>query len=477
MSVIRLQGDNEKRMGVYYEVDTSVEPIGAGGMGQVYKGVCVNMQNGATRPVAIKFMYDDLPDHAIERARREASICLRNDNLIGMLGFIETVDKDVTGKVMKHYHVVSELLTGVSLSDVLEGKTKDVYGNDVPFAVKMSQDFKNDPEHFAAIVVTSVLSGVMALHDAGYIHRDIDPTNIMLTEEGRIKLIDFGIAKQMNNLTTSDKSLTVAGSFMGKPEYASPELVLGDVKHQNQTTDIYAVGILLYQCLLGHPPFEGARHEVLDKQLKVKLPLGKIKNKGLRNIIAKACEKKQEQRFQTSAQMRVAFETLNGVKPAMSKNKKIGIIAACVAVAVVFGLGTLKLKQKQEAEKAQMEQIATEKKNQEMLVAFQEKKDAADVALNKGLDIENDSCEKFLFVAYTTYSQLAKDIKSNAVLSASEQEVASKMQTVSATLDSTLNAFNKVAEELAAFGENEMAETYSKRAAAIEQFKKSNKIK
>ena len=111
MSVIRLQGDNEKRMGVYYEVDTSVEPIGAGGMGQVYKGVCVNMQNGATRPVAIKFMYDDLPDHAIERARREASICLRNDNLIEMLGFIETVDKDVTGKVMKHYHVVSELLT------------------------------------------------------------------------------------------------------------------------------------------------------------------------------------------------------------------------------------------------------------------------------------------------------------------------------------------------------------------------------
>ena len=175
--------------------------------------------------------------------------------------------------------------------------------------------------------------------------------------------------------------------------------------------------------------------------------------------------------------MRVAFETLNGVKPAMSKNKKIGIIAACVAVAVVFGLGTLKLKQKQEAEKAQMEQIATEKKNQEMLVAFQEKKDAADAALDKGLDIENDSCEKFLFVAYTTYSQLAKDIKSNAVLSASEQEVASKMQTVSATLDSTLNAFNKVAEELAAFGENEMAETYSKRAAAIEQFKKSNKIK
>ena len=477
MSVIRLQGDNEKRNGVYYAVDTAIDPIGAGGMGQVYKGVCVNMQNGATRPVAIKFMYDDLPDHAIERARREASICLRNDNLVEMLGFIETVDRDVTGVVKKHYHVVSELLTGVSLSDVLEGKTKDVYGNDVPFAVKMAQDFKNDPEHFASIVVTNVLSGLMALHDAGYIHRDIDPTNIMLTEEGRIKLIDFGIAKQMNNLTTNDKSLTVAGSFMGKPEYASPELVLGDVKHQNQTTDIYAVGILLYQCLLGHPPFEGARHEVLDKQLKVKLPLGKIKNKGLRAIIAKACEKKQELRFQTSAQMRVAFETLNGVKPAMSRNRKIGIVAAGIAVVMVFGFGTLKLKQKHNAEKAQIEQIETEKRNQEVLVAFQEKKDAADIALNKGLDIENDSCEKFLFAAYTAYSQLSKDIDANDVLTASKQDVAAKMQTVTVTLDSTLNAFNKVADELASFGEEELAEIYSKRAASIEQFLKSNKIK
>ena len=477
MSVIRLQGDNEKRNGVYYEVDTAIDPIGAGGMGQVYKGVCVNMQNGATRPVAIKFMYDDLPDHAIERARREASICLRNDNLVEMLGFIETVDRDVTGVVKKHYHVVSELLTGVSLSDVLEGKTKDVYGNDVPFAVKMAQDFKNDPEHFASIVVTNVLSGLMALHDAGYIHRDIDPTNIMLTEEGRIKLIDFGIAKQMNNLTTNDKSLTVAGSFMGKPEYASPELVLGDVKHQNQTTDIYAVGILLYQCLLGHPPFEGARHEVLDKQLKVQLPLGKIKNKGLRAIIAKACEKKQELRFQTSAQMRVAFETLNGVKPAMSRNRKIGIVAAGIAVVMVFGFGTLKLKQKHNAEKAQIEQIETEKRNQEVLVAFQEKKDAADIALNKGLDIENDSCEKFLFAAYTAYSQLSKDIDANDVLTASKQDVAAKMQTVTVTLDSTLNAFNKVADELASFGEEELAEIYSKRAASIEQFLKSNKIK
>ena len=91
MSVIRLQGETEKRKGIYYQLDSNDSPIGVGGMGQVFKGVCVNERNGATRPVAIKFMFDDLPPHAIERARREASIQLRNDNLVEMLGFIEII--------------------------------------------------------------------------------------------------------------------------------------------------------------------------------------------------------------------------------------------------------------------------------------------------------------------------------------------------------------------------------------------------
>ena len=85
MAIIRLQGEEEKRKGIYFQLDTADEPIGAGGMGQVFKGICVNTQTHAVREVAIKFMYDDLPAHAIERGRREASIQLRNDNLIEML--------------------------------------------------------------------------------------------------------------------------------------------------------------------------------------------------------------------------------------------------------------------------------------------------------------------------------------------------------------------------------------------------------
>ena len=131
MAIIRLQTETEKRKGIFYQFDTEMPPIGEGGMGKVCEGLCVNEQNGSTRPVAIKFMFDDLPSSAYERARREAEIQLRNDNLVEMLGFIETQDVSLTGEVRRHYHVISELLTGVSLSDILEGKTKDRTGEDV----------------------------------------------------------------------------------------------------------------------------------------------------------------------------------------------------------------------------------------------------------------------------------------------------------------------------------------------------------
>ena len=202
------------------------------------------------------------------------------------------------------------MLTGVSLSDLLEGKCNDVHGKEIPFVKKMLKDYQTDPVHFAKIIIINVLSGLMALHDAGYIHRDIDPSNIMLTEDGHIKLIDFGICKQVNKLTTHDRGLTTTGVFMGKAEYAAPELVLGDLRSQNQTTDIYAIGILLYQCIVGHVPFEGPSHQVLDKQLHKKMPLSTVKDKKLRKIIEIATEKNQSVRYQTAAQMRVAIETL-----------------------------------------------------------------------------------------------------------------------------------------------------------------------
>lgn len=341
MAIIRLQGDSERQKHIYYEFDSNDRPLGEGGMGKVYKGRCVDERTGMSKDVAIKFMFSDLPDHAIERARREASIQLHNDNLVEMLGFIETSEKNVMGETIKRYHVVSELLEGVMLDDLLQGKITDQTGHLIPFADRLYQEYRNNPYTFAVTIIRSVLSGVMALHDAGYIHRDIDPTNIMITKNGHIKLIDFGIAKAINTLTTHDKALTTAGVFMGKPWYAAPELVLGDVKHQNATTDIYAIGILFYQLYIGVRPFEGANHEVLDMQLHKKMPLKLIPRKDVRTIIAKATNKRQDLRYHSAAEFRVDMDKLETGAIDREKSlviRKIAIWAGGIATVAVLSI-------------------------------------------------------------------------------------------------------------------------------------------
>lgn len=470
MSVIILQGETEKKKGIRYQLDSSAEPIGVGGMGQVFEGECINELTGTTRPVAIKFMYDDLLPQAVERAKREASIQLRNDNLVEMLGFIETEEVTATGEVVKHHHVVSELLTGVSLADLLEGKTKDRNGEVVPYAIKLQQELKNDPEHFAITIVVNILSGLLALHDAGYIHRDIDPSNIMVTTEGHIKLIDFGIAKQMNNLTTNDRSLTVAGKFMGKPEYAAPELVLGDIKHQNQTTDIYAVGILLYQCIVGHTPFEGARHEILEKQLKTKLPLQMIKNKAIKNIIATACEKKQELRYQTAAQMRVALETMNGLKRGMTMQKKLVIGGVAAAIVVALTVATCSVRQNQQVAQEEAEKALQAKQKADFSNKIKQQVAEAEKFANLGFNKSGDNYENSLIKAFQLYEQIEAILEKNKTYSVSVPNISAQKQKILADLDSTSVDLERQAQELGTLGEKEMAESCLQRASNIKNF-------
>lgn len=337
MSTIKLQGQFEKQKGIYYEVDPTDPPIGIGGMGRVYKGICVNEHSHEIKPVAIKFMFEDLPVHAIERARREASIQLRNDNLVEMLGFIETLDDMGDGQMVKHYHVVSELLHGVPLSDLLEGDVTDFEGNEVDFAIEMLMMQKEHPEQFAIKIVKNVLAGIMALHDNGYIHRDIDPSNIMLTADNHIKLIDFGIAKKLDSLSTDEEISLQTNKkerLVGKPKYAAPELIRGEVKKQNRTTDIYSIGILLFQLTCGFLPFEGNIKEVMQMQLKDDVPIAHISDPALRNIVRQATEKKQEKRFQSASEFRVALDTMPQPK---SKSALLFIVFAAV-LGIILGI-------------------------------------------------------------------------------------------------------------------------------------------
>ena len=311
MAIIKLQGDSEKKQGIYYEFDDTSTPLGEGGMGKVFRGRRINVYTHETRDVAIKFMFSGLPQNVIQRAEDEANIKLQHENLVEMMGFLAVDTKMPNGVKATRYHVVSELLIGVSLSDLIQGVVTDQNGVAIPYAQTLYKLYNSSPEQFAVTVVKKVLSGIMALHDAGYIHRDIDPSNVMVTRDGNIKLIDFGIAKKVDGLKTHDRNLTTAGQFMGKPQYAAPELIIGDIKNQNKPTDIYALGVLLFQLTTGHLPFEGPANVVLNNHLHSSLPLKQIKNARLKKIIANATEKDCTKRYQSAAEFRAALDSLS----------------------------------------------------------------------------------------------------------------------------------------------------------------------
>lgn len=330
-----LQGENEKRNGIYYEYDPFSKPLGEGGMGVVYKGFRVNAATGGRQVVAIKAMKDGLPDEVYGRARREASIQLKNDNLVEMMGFISTNEQELGGRVIRRYYVVSEFLNGVVLTDLLKGNFKDRDGIEIPYAKQLYTRYVSDKESTVVEIIKRVLAGIMALHDKGFIHRDIDPSNIMVTKEGNLKMIDFGIAKDVTNLNTHDGLHTSAGKFIGKAEYAAPELVLGDVRSQNFTTDVYAIGILFYQLLVGKLPFDGPQYDVLQKQLKKNLPVGNIPYRKYRSIVKKATAKNQADRYQSCVEMRMAIDTAtDGFDWGLA-----GKAAAIIVVACGLGFG------------------------------------------------------------------------------------------------------------------------------------------
>lgn len=329
-----LQGEVERQHHIYYEFERGKEPIGAGGMGTVYRGRMVDEKTGAFREVAVKEIEPE-GDYSerqtiLDRARREASIQLRNDDLVEMLGFVETTEKKL-GIEKTRYYVISEFLDGVTLDKVLSGVYADYKGADVDYAKELAANYGKDREGTATLIIKHVLSAITALHDNGYLHRDIDPSNIMITSDGRMKLIDFGIAKKQNSLDKSDMMQSKSGAFVGKVEYAAPELVEGKITEQNFTTDIYAAGVLFYQLLTGHLPFAGNRFEIMKGQLNGKPDFSKIHSKKYRAIVEKAMSKKQANRFVSASAMRAALD-----EEVESKSKWPYIAVAAIAVLVAI---------------------------------------------------------------------------------------------------------------------------------------------
>lgn len=333
--MVTIQKTDKRGHKIRYEIDIDNPScyLGFGGTGTVYKGIQTDTTIGSKREVAVKFLNDDLVKERFERAKREAELRITHENLVEMIDFIDDVDD----KEHHKYYVVSEMLYGVMLFDLLKGKLESQDGTVHEGVQKLYDLCQEDRDKFAVLIVRNVLSGIMAMHDKGYIHRDIDPSNVMITDEGVIKLIDFGLAKDLSQLDTHDRQLTVEGVFYGKAMYASPEQALGDTLHQDFRTDIYTLGIMFYEIITGELPFDGPVHEVLHKQLREKMPVHNIANKQIRNIIYKATRKEQNLRYKSAYEFRVALDELSWEQS--SERSKSWLIWLFFAVgALAFGV-------------------------------------------------------------------------------------------------------------------------------------------
>lgn len=311
MNIVQFQGENPD---IIYEFDKDSTPLGEGGMGCIYQGIRTDNSRKIRSVVAIKCIKPELATNStvIQRAQREASVQIDHPNLIRMYGFFTGTEYyQYSGTYVPAYYIVMERLVGVNLDEALfKGITTDRSGIQVPIAAEICQMYKDNREYASVAIMQSIIAGVSFLHKSGFIHRDLDPSNIMLTQEGFAKVIDFGICKKIGVSAVFGSGLTQAGQFLGKVAYAAPEMILGDLNSQCPATDVYSLGIFMYQLICGRLPVLGPEQKVMDAHLKGSLDLAAVKNKKLRSIIRKATEKDPKRRYSSVDDLNAALDSL-----------------------------------------------------------------------------------------------------------------------------------------------------------------------
>jgi serine/threonine-protein kinase len=255
-----------------------VEEIASGGMAVVYRAV----QDPLGRTVAIKALKTSAAaeENVITRFEREAKSLanLQHENIIHVYDYHQE-----RGAMF----IVMEYVQGIDLYDLLEKCGR------LPYDV-------------AAIIAMQVARALDYVHFRGIVHRDIKPANIMIARTGGVKVMDFGIARD-----TNFADLTEAGTGIGTPAYMSPEQVLGD--KLDARSDIFSLGVVLYQMLTGKKPFvedekKSAMHKIrLEKHESARSVNPEIPRE-LTNIIDKCLEKQPRDRWRSAQHMVMALE-------------------------------------------------------------------------------------------------------------------------------------------------------------------------
>jgi serine/threonine protein kinase len=298
-----------------YEI---VAPIGAGGMGEVYRARDTRLN----RDVAIKILPEFFATD-VDRLRRfqleaQSAGALNHPNVLAIYDI---------GTYENTPYLVSELLQGESLKERLsQGK----------LGINRAVDYGRQ-----------IAAGLAAAHAKGITHRDIKPDNLFITRDGRVKILDFGIAKltgaQVSGQTATMALNTSAGTVMGTAAYMSPEQARGQAV--DQRSDIFSFGCVLYEMLTGARPFHGdTAADLMSSILREEPDLNKIPSPVLQRIVAHCLEKSPEQRFQSAQDIAFDLEAItqqdSGPKPAIRMAKRNPapwlVAAAAVLACAVF---------------------------------------------------------------------------------------------------------------------------------------------
>ena len=253
--------------------------VGVGGMANVYRGVDEKTGNA----IAVKVLKEEFLDNEelVRRFKNESKAI----SILDHPNIVKVYDVSVTDRLQ---YIVMEYVDGITLKEYLKQR-----GGALTW---------KETVHFA----TQVLRALQHAHSKGIIHRDVKPQNIMLLADGSIKMMDFGIAR-----FSRAQSQTVSDKAIGSVHYISPEQAKGD--KTDARTDIYSVGVMLYEMLSGKLPFDGdgavsiAIMQISDKAK----PLSQVAPnvpQGLCQITEKGMEKEPEKRYQSAREMLEAIE-------------------------------------------------------------------------------------------------------------------------------------------------------------------------